>query len=152
MRISLEQWFEHRMSNNENLRRQHQWRIFSSVLNLRADLEDKWSVISYNAAIRKWEIEKEKIDDDFIRATSRWENECRNAKAQHEKKIKDHEKSLQKIADYPAKLEAAKQVHNVQRKKARKKEHAQKVEEYELAIADWEEKPKKERGPKPRSA
>ena len=39
VRISLEQWFEHRMSNNETLRRQHQWRVFSSVLNLRADLE-----------------------------------------------------------------------------------------------------------------
>ena len=150
VRISLEQWFEHRMSNNENLRRQHQWRIFSSVLNLRADLEDKWSVISYNAAIRKWEKEKEKIDDDFIRATSKWENDCRTSKAQHENKLKDHENSLQEIADYPAKLEAAEQIHNTE-EEGRKKAHAQKIEEYELAIADWEEKPKKERGPKPRS-
>ena len=37
VRISLEQWFEHRMSNNQNLRRQHQWRIFSSILNLRTE-------------------------------------------------------------------------------------------------------------------
>ena len=150
VRISLEQWFEHRMSNNENLRRQHQWRVFSSVLNLRADLEDKLSVISYNAAVRKWEKEKEKIDDDFIRATSKWENECRNAKAQHEKELKVHEKSLQEIADYPAKLESAKQAHK-SKEESRKEEHAQKVVEHELAIANWEEKPKKDRGPKPRS-
>jgi hypothetical protein len=149
VRISLEQWFEHRMSNNENLRRQHQWRVFSSVLNLRADLEDRWSEISYNAAVRKWEKEKEKIDDDFIRATSKWENKCRNAKAQHQKKLKDHERSLQEIADYPAKLESAKQGHK-SKEENRKKEHAQKVAEHELAIANWEEKPKKERGPKPR--
>jgi len=150
VRISLEQWFEHRMSNNENLRRQHQWRVFSSVLNLRADLEDKLSVISYNAAVRKWEKEKEKIDDDFIRATSKWENKCRNAKAQHEKELKVHEKSLQEIADYPAKLESAKQAHK-SKEESRKEEHAQKVVEHELAIANWEEKPKKDRGPKPRS-
>lgn len=150
VRISLEQWFEHRMSNNENLRRQHQWRVFSSVLNLRADLEDKWSVISYNAAVRKWEKEKEKIDDDFIRATSKWENKCRNAKSQHEKKLKDHEKSLEEIADYPAKLESAKQAHK-SKEESRKEEHAQKVVEHELAVANWEEKPKKDRGPKPRS-
>ena len=149
VRISLEQWFEHRMSNNENLRRQHQWRIFSSVLNLRADLEDKWSVISYNTALRKWEKEKEKVDDNFIRATSKWENDCRTAKAQHEKKLKDHEKSLREIADYPAKLEAAEQAHKT-KEEGRKKAHAQKIEEHEIAIADWQ-KPKKERGPKPRS-
>ena len=149
VRISLEQWFEHRMSNNESLRRQHQWRIFSSVLNLRADLEDKWSGVSYNFAVRRWEKQKENIDNDFIRSTSKWKNDCLVAKAQHEKKLKDHEKYQQEIADYPAKLKAAEQSHR-NKEEERKQAYVQKTEEHELAIADWEESPKKVRGPKPR--
>jgi DNA polymerase III delta prime subunit len=149
VRISLEQWFEHRMSNNENLRRQHQWRIFSSILNLRADLEDKWSVVSYNGAVRRREKEKEEIDNDFIRATSKWENDCLVEKALYEKKLKAHKKSLQEIADYPSKLEAAEQAHRTKEEEL-KQEHAQKIEEYEIAITDWERRPKKDRGPKPR--
>lgn len=148
VRISLEQWFEHRMSNNENIRRQHQWRIFSSVLNLRADLEDEWSVISYNTAVRKWEKEKEEIDDNFIRATSKWENDCRSTKANHEKKIKDHERSLQEIADYPAKLKAAEQAHKA-KEEERKKAQIEKIEIYNHAVTNWEKKPSQDRGPKP---
>ena len=44
---------------------------------------------------------------------------------------------------------SAKQGHK-SKEENRKKKHAQKVAEHELAIANWEEKPKKERGPKPR--
>ena len=149
VRISLEQWFEHRMSNNQNLRRQHQWRIFCSILNLRADLQDKWSVISYNSAVRKWKKEKEQIDNDFIRDIAKWENACARTKAQHEKKVKDHEEYLKKIALYPEKLKKAESAH-VAKEDERLKEHDQKILAYETAVADWEDKTKSERGPKPR--
>ena len=87
VRISLEQWFEHRMSNNENLRRKHQWRIYSSILNLRADLEDKWSDISFDSEVRKWQNAKKKIDDDFIRAVANWERKCNSTKREHERAV-----------------------------------------------------------------
>ncbi len=150
VRVSLEQWFEQRMSNNEALRRQHQWRIFSSILNLRADLEDKWSVISYNVVVRRWEKAKENIDNKFIRDISKWENDCITTKARHEKKVKAHEKSLAEIAEYPSKLQAAEQAHT-SKEADRRQDYDAKVEAHHVAVAEWEDKDKKERGTKPRA-
>jgi len=150
VRISLEQWFDHRMSNNESLRRQHQWRIYSTVLNLRADLEDKWTVISFNVAVRKWEKQKEEIDNRFIRATSRWENECISTKSKHEKAVRAHEKTLKEIRDYPAKLSAAANAHAV-KEASRLKEYEESLSKHQILEEEWSSEDKKERGPKPRA-
>ena len=108
VRISLEQWFEHRMSNNENLRREHQWRIYSSVLNLRADLEDKWSDISFDSKSEMADAKK-KIDDDFIRAVANWERKCDSTKQTHERAVIAYKERQTAIKEYPKILAKAKE-------------------------------------------
>ena len=110
VRISLEQWFEHRMSNNENLRREHQWRIYSSILNLRADLEDKWSEISFDSQVRKWQDAKKKIDDDFIRAVANWERKCNSTKQKHERAVIAYKERQAEIKEYPTILAKQKKI------------------------------------------
>jgi hypothetical protein len=149
VRISLEQWFEHRMSNNENLRREHQWRIYSSILNLRADLEDKWSEISYDSQVRKWENTKKKIDDDFIRAVANWERKCHSTKQAHERAVIAYKKRQEEIKNYPTILTKAKEGFQA-RETTREKEFTEKMLEYESLVDEWDSAEKKTRGPKPK--
>ena len=148
VRISLEQWFEHRMSNNENLRRENQWRIYSSILNLRAELEDKWSEISYDSQVRKWEAAKEKIDDDFIRAIANWERECQSTKQIHANVVAAYGGRQAQIEAYPQILVKAKQDFQSQ-ETAREAEYAKSMSEYESLVNEWESAEKKTRGMKP---
>mgnify|MGYP001275994479 CR=1 FL=1 len=147
-RISLEQWFEHRMSNNENLRRKHQWRIYSSILNLRADLEDKWSEISFNSKVRKWQVAKEKIDDDFIRSVANWEQKCNSTKKAHERAVIDYKERQKEIKKYPKILAKAEQDFENQ-ETSREEEYAKKISNYESLVNEWDSTEKKTRGPKP---
>ena len=149
VRIDLEQWFEHRMSNNETLRRQHQWRIYSTVLNLRAELEDKWSEMMYKSSIRKWEQAKQKIDDNFIRDISNWERQCSSSKAKHERELIAHKESLAEIRAHPAKLKDAEQ-NFATKEKSRKRDHAEKTQKYESTLQAWEDAGKSTRGQKPK--
>ena len=149
VRVSLEQWFEHRMSNNENLRREHQWRIYSSILNLRADLEDKWSEISFESQVRKWQNAKKKIDDNFIRAVADWERKCDSTKQTHERAVIAYNERQAAIKEYPKILAKAKE--DFQDKEAtREKEFANKRSEYDLLVIKWNSSEKKTRGPKPK--
>ena len=148
VRISLEQWFEHRMSDNENLRREHQWRIYSSILNLRADLEDKWSKISFESQVKKWQQAKKKIDDDFIREVTEWERKCNSTKKAHERAVTAYNERQATIKQYPKIL--AKAIEDFQNKEAtREKEFAKNMSEYELLVIKWNSAEKKTRGPKP---
>jgi hypothetical protein len=149
VRISLEQWFEHRMSNNENLRRENQWRIYSSILNLRADLEDKWSEISYDSQIRKWNDAKKKIDDHFIRAVVNWERKCHSTKQAHERAVIAHKERNAEIKAYPALLAKAEQDFNT-RENAKEVEYAEQISNYESLVDTWDSAEKKTRGPKPK--
>ena len=79
----------------------------AKILNLRADLQDKWSVISYNSAIRKWENEKEQIDNDFIRDIARWENDCTVQRLNMRRRSRIMRISEENRADYPEKLKKA---------------------------------------------
>jgi hypothetical protein len=149
VRISLEQWFEHRMSNNENLRREHQWRIYSSILNLRADLEDKWSEISYDSQVRKWENAKKKIDNDFILAVANWERKCHSTKQEHERAVTAYNERQAEIKAYPTILTKAEQ--DFQAKEiTREEEHAKQMSKYEYLVDEWDSAEKKTRGPKPK--
>jgi len=149
VRISLEQWFEHRMSNNENLRRGHQWRIYSSILNLRADLEDKWSEISFDSQVRKWQDAKKKIDDDFIREVANWERKCNSTKQAHERVVIAYKERQTAIKEYPKILAKAEQDFENQ-ETAREEEYAKKISNYESLVNEWDSAEKKKRGPKPK--
>jgi len=149
VRISLEQWFEHRMSNNENLRREHQWRIYSSVLNLRADLEDKWSDISFDSQVRKWQDAKKKIDDDFIRAVANWERKCDSTKQTHERAVIAYKERQTAIKEYPKILAKAKEDFQA-KENIREKQFTKKMAEYESLVDEWDSAEKKTRGPKPK--
>ena len=149
VRISLEQWFEHRMSNNENLRREHQWRIYSSVLNLRADLEDKWSDISFDSQVRKWQDAKKKIDDDFIRAVANWERKCDSTKQTHERAVIAYKERQTAIKEYPKILAKAKEDFQA-KENIREKQFTKKMAEYESLVDEWDSAVKKTRGPKPK--
>jgi len=149
VRISLEQWFEHRMSNNENLRREHQWRIYSSILNLRADLEDKWSEISYDSQVRMWENIKKKIDDDFIRAIANWERKCHSTKQEHERAVTAYNERQAEIKAYPVIFAKAEQDFQV-KETAREEEHAKLIPLHEFLVKEWESSEKKTRGFKPK--
>ena len=149
VRISLEQWFEHRMSNNENLRRKHQWRIYSSILNLRADLEDKWSDISFDSEVRKWQNAKKKIDDDFIRAVANWERKCNSTKREHERAVIAYKERQIAIKEYPKILAKAKEDFQA-KENAKEKQFAKKMAEYESLVDEWVSAEKKTRGPKPK--
>lgn len=148
IRISLEQWFEHRMSNNENLRRKHQWEIYSSILNLRADLEDKWSEISFDSQIRNWQNTKDKIDDDFIRAVANWEQKCISTKKAHERAVIAYKEREIEIKEYPKILAKAKEDFQT-KENTREKQFTKKTEEYESLLDEWISAKKKTRGPKP---
>jgi hypothetical protein len=149
VRISLEQWFEHRMSNNEKLRRQHQWKIFSSILHLRADLEDKWSEISFHSQVNNWENAKKKIDDDFIRAIANWEHKCKSTKKEHERAVTAYKERQVELKEYPTIL--AKSEEDFQSKEsAKKEEFTEKMAEYESLVDEWDSAEKKTRGPKPK--
>ena len=149
VRISLEQWFEHRMSNNENLRREHQWRIYSSILNLRADLEDKCSEISYDSQVRKRENAKKKIDNDFILAVANWERKCHSTKQEHERAVTAYNERQAEIKAYPTILTKAEQ--DFQAKEiTREEEHAKQMSKYESLVDEWDSAEKKTRGPKPK--
>ena len=145
VRISLEQWFEHRMSNNENLRREHQWRIYSSVLNLRADLEDKWSDISFDSQVRKWQDAKKKIDDDFIRAVANWERKCDSTKQTHERAVIAYKERQTAIKEYPKILAKAKEDFQL-KENIREKQFTKKMAEYESLVDEWDSAEKKTRG------
>ena len=148
VRISLEQWFEHRMSNNDNLRREHQWRIYSSILNLRANLEDKWSEISFDSQVRKWQKAKKNIDDNFIRAVSNWEQKCASTKQAHERAVSAYQIRQEEIKIYPTIF--AKTEKDFQTKEtSRKREHEMNISNYELLVDEWDSAEKKTRGPKP---
>ncbi len=149
VRISLVQWFEHRMSNNENLRRGNQWRIYSSILNLRADLEDKWSEISFDSQVRKWQDAKKKIDDDFIRAVANWERKCNSTKQAHERVVIAYKERQTAIKEYPKILAKAEQDFENQ-ETAREEEYAKKISNYESLVNEWDSAEKKTRGPKPK--
>jgi len=149
VRISLEQWFEHRMSNNENLRREHQWRIYSSTLNLRADLEDKWSEISFDSQVRKWQDAKKKIDDDFIRVVANWERKCNSTKQAHERAVIAYKGREEEIKKYPTILAKAEQDFENQ-ETAREEEYAKQISNYESLVNEWDSAEKKTRGPKPK--
>ena len=149
VRISLEQWFEHRMSNNENLRREHQWRIYSSILNLRADLEDKWSDISFDSQVRKWQDAKKKIDDDFIRAVANWERKCNSTKQTHERAVIAYKERQTAIKEYPKILAKAKADFQT-KENTREKQFTKKMAEYESLVDEWDSAEKKTRGPKPK--
>jgi len=149
VRISLEQWFEHRMSNNENLRREQQWRIYSSILNLRADLEDKWSKITYDAEVRKWQGDKKKIDDGFIRAIARWERQCISTKQTHDRAIIAYNLRQEEIKIYPTILAEAKEDFNG-KEAIREKDWAKRMSEYGLLTDEWKSAEKKTRGQKPK--
>ena len=149
VRISLEQWFEHRMSNNENLRRGHQWRIYSSILNLRADLEDKWSEISFDSQVRKWQDAKKKIDDDFIREVANWERKCNSTKQAHERVVIAYKERQTAIKEYPKILAKAEQDFENQ-ETAREEEYAKKISNYESLVNEWDSAEKKKRGPEPK--
>ena len=149
VRISLEQWFEHRMSNNENLRREHQWRIYSSILNLRADLEDKWSEISFDSQVRKWQDAKNKIDDDFIRAVANWERKCDSTKQAHERAVIAYKERQTAIKEYPKILAKAKEDFQA-KENTREKQFTKKMAEYESLVNEWDSAEKKTRGPKPK--
>jgi len=148
VRISLEQWFEHRMSNNENLRREHQWRIYSFILNLRADLEDKWSEISYDSQVRKWENAKKMIDDDFIRVVAKWERACRSTKQEHERAVTAYKECQVEIKAYPTTFAKAEQDFQVT-ETDREEEYTKRISEYESQVDEWESAERKTRGPKP---
>jgi hypothetical protein len=149
VRISLEQWFEHRMSNNENERREHQWRIYSSILNLRADLEDKWSEISFDSQVGKWQVAKNKIDDDFIRAVANWERKCNSTKKTHERAVIAYNDRQAAIKEYPKILGKAKEEFQ-NKESIREKEFAKKISEYDSLVGEWDSAEKKTRGPKPK--
>ena len=149
VRISLEQWFEHRMSNNENLRREHQWRIYSSILNLRADLEDKWSEISFDSQVRKWQDAKNKIDDDFIRAVANWERKCNSTKQAHESAVIAYKERQTAIKEYPKILAKAKADFQT-KENTRENQFTKKMAEYESLVDEWGSAEKKTRGPKPK--
>ena len=149
VRISLKQWFEHRMSNNEKLRRQHQWKIFSSILNLRADLEDKWSEIHFHKQLENWEKVKKKIDGDFIREISNWERKCKFTKKEYERAVTSYKERQIKIKEYPTIL--SKEEENFQAKESAKKEDfVKKMSEYESLIEEWDSAEKETRGSKPK--
>ena len=149
VRISLEQWFEHRMSNNENLRREHQWRIYSSILNLRADLEDKWSEISFDSQVKKWQDAKKKIDDDFIRAVANWERKCNSTEQAHQRAVIAYEERQTAIKEYPKILAKAKEDFQA-KENTREKQFTKKMAEYESLVDEWDSAEKKTRGPKPK--
>ena len=149
VRISLEQWFEHRMSNNENLRREHQWRIYSSILNLRADLEDKWSEISFESQVRKWQEAKKRIDDNFIRAVTGWERKCNSTKQTHERAVTAYNERQATIKEYPKILAKAKEEFQ-NKESIRQKDFANKISEYDSLVNEWVSAEKKTRGPKPK--
>ena len=149
VRISLEQWFEHRMSNNENLRREHQWRIYSSVLNLRADLEDKWSDISFDSQVRKWQVAMKKIDDDFIQAVANWKRKCDSTKQAHERAVIAYKERQTAIKEYPKILAKAKEDFQA-KENIREKQFTKKMAEYESLVDEWDSAENKTRGPKPK--
>ena len=149
VRISLEQWFQHRMSNNETLRRSHQWSIFRATLILRADLEDKLSEITYKSSIDKWTETKRLIDDDFIRAISDWERKCISTEAKHQRQLAAHKENLALILAYPDKLQTAKDVFTDE-EEAREQKHANNIEQYDLEVEIWEEAEIQTRGKKPK--
>ena len=149
VRISLEQWFEHRMSNNEKLRRQHQWRIFSSILHLRADLEDKWSEISFHSQTKNWENVKKKIGDDFIRAVANWERKCQSMKKNHERAVTAYKERQVELIAYPTILAKAEKYYQA-KESAKKEEFAWEMAEYESLVDEWESVEKKTRGSKPK--
>ena len=149
VRISLEQWFEHRMSNNDNLRRNHQWRIFSSILNLRADLEDKCSEINFHSQVKNWENAKKKIDDDFIRAVGDWERKCNSTKQTHERAVIAYKERQAEIKAYPTILSIAEQDFQT-KETAIEEEYAKQISNYESLIDEWDSAEKKTRGPKPK--
>jgi len=149
VRISLEQWFEHRMSNNENLRREHQWRIYSSILNLRADLEDKWSEISFDSQVKKWQDDRKKIDDDFIRAVAYWEQKCNSTKQVHERAVIGFKGRQIEIKAYPSILANAKEDFDA-KETAREEEYAKKISNYESLVNEWDSSEKKTRSLKPK--
>jgi hypothetical protein len=115
------------------------------VLNLRAELEDKWSEIMYKSSVRKWEQAKQNIDDDFIRAISNWERQCTSSKAKHERELNAHKASLEDIKAYPALLEAAEQEFTV-KENGRKETHDENVKAFESLLETWEEADKKNPG------
>jgi len=137
------------MSNNDNLRRNHQWRIYSSILNLRADLEDKWSEISFHSQVKNWENAKKKIDDDFIRAIAIWERKCRSTKQEYERAVTAYKERQVKIKAYPTILAKAEEDFKA-KESAREEEFSTKMSEYESLVNEWDSAEKKNRGSKPK--
>ena len=147
--IFLKQWFDHRMSNNENIRRSQQWRIFCSILNLRADLEDKWSDIVYDSQIKKRDEEIKKIDGEFSRAIANWERKCKSTKQEHELAVTTYTERQTEIKVYPTILAKAEQDFQAV-ETAREKEHIRQITEYESLLEEWDSADKKTRGLKPK--
>jgi len=147
--ISLKQWFDHRMSNNENVRRSLQWNIYRSILNLRADLEDKWAEVVYDSQIKSRNKEIEKIDRDFSREIANWERKCKSTKKEHEMALEKYIERQAEIKIYPTILAKAEQDFQAV-ETAREKEHIRQITEYESLLEEWDSADKKTRGLKPK--
>jgi len=146
--ISLKEWFDHRMSNNEKLRRSLQWKIYRSILNLRADLEDKWAEVIYESQIRLRDEEIEKIDRDFSREITNWERICKSTKKEHEIAINKFTERQIEIKIYPTILATAEQDFHA-KETARENEYRTQITEYESLLEKWDSADKKTRGLKP---
>jgi len=117
-------------------------------LNLRADLEDKWSDISFDSQVRKWQDAKKKIDDDFIREVANWERKCDSTKQAHERAVIAYKERQTAIKEYPKTLAKAKEDFQA-KENIREKQFTKKMAEYESLVDEWDSAEKKTRGPKP---